>query len=153
MKKTKKIIDNDQIKVLEDQVTDLDLKWKRALADYQNLEKRTDNERKSFIRFANAALIERILDIIDDLERASKHLKDDGINLIVKQFNDLLKEEQVEEIQALDQIFDPEKMECVEITSGEKDTVTRVTQKGYTMGELILRPAKVEVGSGITKEN
>ena len=78
MKKTKKIIDNSQIKELKAQIIDLDAKWKRALADYQNLQKRTENERKNFIRFANATLIEKPLDIIDDLERAAKHLKDDG---------------------------------------------------------------------------
>ena len=149
----KKTIDNDQTKKFEEQITDLDSKWKRALADYQNLEKRTENERKNFIRFANASLIERTLDIIDDLERAAKHLKNDGIDMIVKRFNDLLKEEDVEEIKAKDQVFDPEKMECVEITSGEKDTVIRVTQKGYTMGDMVLRPAKVEVGSGIKDKN
>ncbi len=153
MKKTKKTIDNSQIKELKAQVIDLDSKWKRALADYQNLQKRTENERKNFVRFANASLIEKILDIIDDLERAAKHLKNDGIDIIVKQFNDLLTEEEVEEIKALNQEFDPETMECVETTSGKKDMVTRVTQKGYTMGDIILRPSKVEVGGGIKEKN
>jgi len=151
MKKTKKTTDNSQIKELKNQLTDLDSKWKRALADYQNLQKRTESERKNFIRFANATLIEKTLDIIDDLERAAKHLKNDGINMIVKQLNDLLIEEGVKEILADGQVFDPEKMECIEITSGKKDIVSRVTQKGYTIGEMVLRPTKVEVGSG-TKE-
>lgn len=153
MKKTKKTIDNSQIKELKAQVIDLDSKWKRALADYQNLQKRTENERKNFIRFANASLIEKTLDIIDDLERAAKHIKNEGIDIIVKQFNDLLIEEEVEEIKALDQEFDPETMECVETTSGEKNMVIRVTQKGYTMGDIILRPSKVEVGGGTKEKN
>ena len=153
MKKTKKTIDNSQVKELKAQIIDLDSKWKRALADYQNLQKRTENERKNFVRFANASLIEKTLDIIDDLERAAKHLKDDGVDMIVKQLNDLLTEEGVKEIKALDQEFDPKAMECVETTSGEKNMVTRVTQKGYTIGDMILRPSKVEVGGGIKEKN
>ena len=153
MKKTKKTIDNSQVKELKAQIIDLDSKWKRALADYQNLQKRTENERKNFVRFANATLIEKTLDIIDDLERAAEHLKDDGVDMIVKQLNDLLTEEGVEEILAIDQVFDPEKMECVEITSGEKDIVSDVTQKGYTIGDMVLRPSKVEVGGGTKEKN
>ena len=148
MKKTKKTKGNDQIKELNNRVEDLDSKWKRALADYQNLQKRVENERSTFIRLANASLIEKVLNIKDDLERAANHLNDAGIDMIIKQLDDVLNEEGVEEIDALNQTFNPESMECVETKPGKKDIVLSVSQKGYAIKDFILRPAKVEVGDG-----
>jgi len=153
MKKVQKTRDNDQIKILEEKIIDLDSKWKRALADYQNLQKRTENDKSRFAKLANATLVEKLLSIIDDLERAAAHVKDEGINMIVKQFSILLEEEGVEEIIAHGQVFNPETMECVEITAGEKEMVVKVAQKGYMLNDFILRPAKVEVGSGIKENN
>ena len=143
-----KKIRKDLTSELKKQADEFESKWKRALADYQNLQKRVENERSSFAKMANAILISEILGIVDDLERAAKYLKDEGLNIVVKRLEDLLKREGVEEIEAGGKEFDPEIMEAVENVEGQKNKVMRVVQKGYMMGQSVLRPAKVEVGNG-----
>lgn len=125
---------------------ELESQWKRALADYQNLEKRTQQERQQYLRIANASLLAKILPILDDLERASQHLKDQGLALVLKQLEAVLTSEGATEIQALHQEFDPKLMECIDKTPGENNLVSRVDLRGFMMGELVLRPAKVAVG-------
>jgi molecular chaperone GrpE (heat shock protein) len=76
MKKTQKTHtpDNpkeDLVDELKQEVIDLDSKWKRALADYQNLEKRTLTDRQTFVKLANLSLVSSLLPVLDDLERAS----------------------------------------------------------------------------------
>ncbi|GAG39247.1 unnamed protein product, partial [marine sediment metagenome] len=71
------------IKELHAQIKDLTDKWKRALADYANLEKRTAGEKQDFIKFSNAVLLDKLLSVLDDLERAEHHLKDKGLTLAV----------------------------------------------------------------------
>ena len=143
-----KKIKKDQVHKLDNQVNEYEDKWKRALADYQNLQKRVENERSTYAKMANAVLIVEILGILDDLERAAKHTKDEGLELVLKRFDDLLKREDVVEIEAMGNDFDPESMEAIESVMGDDNKVMNVVQKGYMMGEAVLRPAKVEVGNG-----
>lgn len=139
---------NDQIGQLEQNAAEFEAKWKRALADYQNLEKRVEKQQQQFVRLANLSLIDRLLPVIDDLNRAAQHLNDDGLNLVLKQLSELLKSEGVEVIESQDKPFNPELMECVDTVPGPKNTVTAVHLEGYTLNGIVLRPAKVEVGSG-----
>jgi len=132
----------------KDQLDQLDQKWKRALADYQNLEKRVKNQQVEFVKFASAALIDKLLTVVDDLERAASHTKDKGIGLIASQFKDILKTEGVEEIIALGKKFDPETMDATEMTTGKKNIINKIVLKGYTLNGKVLRPAKVHVGKG-----
>lgn len=142
IKKDKEVV---QLKV---RVTDLENKWKRALADYDNLEKRITAEKVDFIKFSNAALIDKLLGVLDDLERAEEHLKNKGLSLAVKQFRRALETEGIEEIKALGEKFDPELMDCLEIVKGPKNVVTEICQKGYNLAGKVLRPAGVRVGKG-----
>jgi molecular chaperone GrpE len=123
-----------------------DSKYLRALADYQNLEKRVEREKENFVRFANAVLILKMLPILDNLERANEHLKDQGIELVIKQFKDALSSEGVTEIEAVGAAFNPELHEAIEKISGEEGKVLSVVEKGYRLGEKVIRPAKVRVG-------
>jgi molecular chaperone GrpE len=136
-----------EIDKLNEQVAELDQKWKRALADYQNLEKRTHTDRQTFVKIANLSLIAHLLPVIDDLERATQHLKDQGLEMILKQLMTVLKNEGVMEIDANGKEFDPNLMECVEKQEGEENVVVEVTTKGFTLHDMIIRPAKVVVGS------
>src|SRR3989344_1493931 len=129
-------------------IAELEEKWKRAIADYKNLERRGKEQQQAFVKFANAVLIEKLLDAVDDLDRASGHLKDAGLNLVVRRFKDILKSEGVEEIETKMREFDPNLMECIEKVSGEKNKVVKVDATGYTLNGKILRPAKVLVGKG-----
>ena len=135
---------NDLLK----QVKDLDNKWKRALADYQNLEKRLEREKREFVKFSNAALLDKLLAVLDDLERAELHLKDKGLKIALDQFRSVLRTEGIEEIKALGKKFDPNLMDCVEVVKGKKDRVIGVVRKGYSLNNKVFRPVRVKVGQG-----
>jgi len=130
----------------QEQVADLENKWKRAMADYANLEKRLDKEKESFVRFANAALLLKVLVLFDDLVLVQKHIKDGGLSLVIKKFKDVLANEDMEEVCIIGQEFDPGCMEAVEKVPGEKNKVVEICSTGYRMGDKVLRPAKVKVG-------
>lgn len=140
-------------KITREQLSELEAKWKRALADYQNLEKRTAAEKNQFIKFANITLIIKLLTILDNLERAYTHVKDQGLEMVLNQFRQVLKEEGVEEIQAAGKDFDPQHMECVDKKVGQNNKVVEMIQKGYTVHGQVVRPAKVVVGSQSEEKN
>ncbi|MCX7881258.1 MAG: nucleotide exchange factor GrpE [Patescibacteria group bacterium] len=121
-------------------------KYLRALADYQNLEKRVKQEKEEMVRRTNQQLIIKILPIIDDLEKAAIFVKDEGLKIIKNKMIQFLKNEGVEEIDVLNKTFDPYLCEAVEIVKGEEDDkVVAVIKKGYRQGEKILRVAQVKV--------
>jgi molecular chaperone GrpE len=126
----------------------LEFQLKRTLADYQNLKKRIDSDKSNFIKFASASILSKLLSVLDDLERAEAHLKDQGLNLALDQFRSVLKTEGVEEINILNQVFDPQRADCVELIKGEKNKIINIIQKGYSLNGKVLRPAKVKVGQG-----
>jgi molecular chaperone GrpE len=125
-------------------------KWLRALADYKNLERRVEENQSQLIMLANASLLSKLLPTLDLMETALKHVEDQGFIMIVKQFQEALKSEQVHEIEALEHSFDSATMECVETKPGEKDQVIEVLKKGYRYKEFVLRPAQVIVGNGVS---
>jgi molecular chaperone GrpE len=139
--KLKKLIE-EQKKQIEEYKT----KYLRALADYQNLEKRVNLEKQELIKMANKNLLLKILPIVDDLEKAEIFVKDDGLKLIKDNFLKFLKNEGVEEIEVLGKEFNPQLAEAVEVVKGEKDNiVVEVLRKGYHLGDKILRVAQVKV--------
>jgi len=133
---------------LEEKIADLENKWKRALADYINLEKRFEKEKKVLAQFANAQLLDKILPILDELEICAKHLKNKGLAIALVRFQDVLKSEGVEEIKVQGERFNPETMDAVEVVKGPKNKVMEIVLKGYFLNEKVLRPAKVKVGQG-----
>src|SRR3990170_1700303 len=85
--KTAQTIDTEN-KDKKQQVTDLEDQLKRALADYRNLERRVDEERKLLSQLSSIILIEKLLPILDNLESAQKHLNDQGLEMVIKQFKE-----------------------------------------------------------------
>jgi molecular chaperone GrpE len=130
--------------------------WQRAAADFQNYKRRTEQERQEVALFANASLIINILPILDDLERALQsveaHLAGltwvDGIRLIYRKFLAVLEASGVKEIQTEGQDFDPRYHEATMFGEGEEGKVVAEVQKGYMLGDRVLRPAMVVVGRG-----
>lgn len=120
--------------------------WKKALADYQNLEKRVAAERTEWIRGANKDLILRILPVLDTLTLASLHDKNDSLQISIKQFEDVLKAEEIEKIETEGKDFNPATMECVATIEGENNKVLQETRSGYMLNDKVLRPAQVKVG-------
>ncbi len=133
---------------LEAKTLELDNSLKRALADYQNLERRLEKNKTEYVQFANQSLLDKFLPILDHLELAQNHLKDPGLQMVIENFYNVLLSEGIKEIPALHQTFDPNLMDCVEVVAGPKDQVTKVLTKGYLYHHKVLRPSKVEVGNG-----
>jgi len=136
------------IQTLKDQLAELDTNWKRALADYQNLEKRTREQQSMMAQLACLSLIERLLPVLDHLDLAAKHLNDPGLSMVQKQLEMVLEEEGVSTILAANHVFDPTTMECVEQVEGEKEMVMEVVANGYQIGNRVIRPSRVKVGMG-----
>ncbi|MBW6441730.1 nucleotide exchange factor GrpE [Patescibacteria group bacterium] len=135
-----------KIKELEDKVESLDNSWKRALADYKNLEKRTAEEKESFLSFVKIQVLESFLPFFDNLEKLEEHSKDEGLKITLKDLQRVLNLMGVQEIEAEGKDFDPNTMEAIEMTEGEKNKVLKIHQKGYLLNGNLLRPAKVAVG-------
>ena len=130
--------------------------WQRAAADFQNYKRRTDQEREELGRLANAALVINILPILDDMERALTSVDArlagltwiDGIRLIYRKFQAVLEASGVREIKAEGQDFDPRYHEAVMYGEGEEGKVISEVQKGYMLGDRVIRPSAVVIGRG-----
>jgi molecular chaperone GrpE len=144
----KKIKTNQELEDLKVQVANLENNYRRALADYQNQERRYKETQSQLVSMANAILIEKLLFPLDTLQTAQKHLKDQGLQMTIDNIFSILTGEGLEEIKSDDQEFDPLTMDCLEITEGEKNKVIETINKGYLLSGKVLRPAKVKVGSG-----
>ncbi len=135
-----------KIAELEQQLAQEQNKYLRALADYQNLEKQTARFREEFTKYANVGLIRKQLEVLDDLEKAQEHLADSGLKLIIEKLKNILAEEGLEELQLEGTEFDPNLAEVVSTEMGEQDNIiVKVLQKGYKLGEKIVRVGKVVV--------
>lgn len=128
----------------------------RARADYQNLERRAQEERREFGRYQATALVLNFLPVLDDLQRALETSPDpesvaawaEGVQLVEQKFRGVLEAAGVTEIEAMGVPFDPELHEAVASAPGPEGQVISVTRKGYMMQERVIRPATVVVGSG-----
>lgn len=129
-------------------VEEYEQNWKRAVADYQNLKRRSEEDRLRIVKYANSELLSELLPVLDNFESLLKHNSDEGLKITVKHFTDILKNIGLVEIEVLGLDFDPTLCEAVEMVPGEKNKVVEVLQKGYRYQDKLLRPAKVNVGMG-----
>jgi len=150
-KTTKQSTQPDIAKKLEhllEENRQLSEKLNRSLADYQNFEKRVEAQRQIFITLALSSIFDKILASLDDLHIVDKHLNDKGLKMAIIKFENVLKSEGLEEIEALGQTFDPQTMDCVDTTNKvKKDLISEVKKKGYKFNGQIIRPAHVIVGT------
>jgi len=134
----------------------------RLQADFDNYKKRQEKKQKEFIEFANEELINNLLSVLDNLERAldaTENEKDtkaikEGINNTLKEFRNILNKEGVKPMQSIGHRFDPYKHEAVMRINTDKyseDTITEEFRKGYYIKSKVLRPAMVKVAVS-TKE-
>ena len=132
--------------VLKKQLDEATAQWKRALADYQNLEKRVNEERRELIQYSVKNFITELLAIVDDFEKAETHLKDPGLTLALKKLRDLLKREGVEKMEVMGKEYDIHTMEALILDEdGQDGKVLAELRTGYTMHGSVLRPAQVKV--------
>ncbi len=147
-KKEKEMVPKEDYDALDDH-------FKRILAEFENFKKRSKKERESLYNSILSDVVEVILPVLDNLENAVKVETQDeaykqGIELVLKQFNDVLKSKGIEEIEALGETFDPELHEAVrsvqDETKGEKEIV-EVYRKGYKIGSKVIRHSMVAVAN------
>lgn len=139
MKKNDKQKENKDLENIENQL-------KRAIADYQNLEKRVALERSEWIKTSNKDLLLRLLPGLDSLILALKHTQDEGVKVSIKHFLDILEFEGVKKIETVGENFDPNLMEAVSTVVGEEGKVIEELRAGYKIFDNVLRPAQVIVG-------
>jgi molecular chaperone GrpE len=126
----------------------------RLQAEFDNYRRRVDRERETMYAMAKADLIQKILPVVDDLERMLNHHQEgehrtEGVRLIYKNLTKILTEEGLEEVPSLGMPFNPDVHEAVgvEETDEEQDgMVVEEWQKGYRFGNRLLRPSRVKVG-------
>jgi len=135
---------------LKKQVEEYRNKYLRALADYQNLEKRVVEEKELIIKSANRNLILKLLPFLDALDKAEVFIKDQGLKIVKENLIKVLKEIGVEEIDVLNKPFDPITSEAIDIIASDKDNiVVEVLRKGYRFQDKILRVAQVKVSKKV----
>lgn len=128
----------------------------RLKAEFENFKKRMDKEKAEFLNFANQSLIYDLLNIIDNFERAvdaadktnDHKLLHQGVEMILKDLHNLLKEKGLSKIESLGKPFDPTKHEAVsqvELEEQPDHTIVEELQAGYTINGRVVRPAKVKV--------
>lgn len=145
-----KKIDQKKETPLESELKEEIHKWKhnylRALADYDNLERRTYQTNKASQEKIAKTILLKFLDVLDDIEQGNIFIKDKGLQLVKDKFIKILLEEGVKELEVIEKPFDPYTSECVEVIAGKKDnTIIEVVRKGYILHGEIIRPARVKV--------
>ncbi len=146
-----------RIEVLEKEVSDHKDAYLRATADYKNLKRRYDTERIELIGRASAAVLLKLLPVVDDLNRAISSVTAEvagslwygGFKLIPNKLQQLLDSEGITAIATVDSAFDPNLHEAIayEPSDAAHDgLVVAELQRGYLLRDKVLRPAMVKVG-------
>ncbi len=139
-------------------------KYKYLLAEYDNYRKRVEKEAEIRVKNEKAKLLLKLIDIKEDLERAynasikaeSKDHIIEGLKNIVKNMDNMLKDEGVSPIEALNKQFDPNLHEVISIIKDNtlpEYTITKEFRKGYMIDNIVIRPSLVEVSKRDENDN
>ena len=144
----------EQLRLKDEEIANQKDTFLREKAELENFKKRLTKEKDDFVQFANERLLQELIQIEDNLERALEvpnatleSLKE-GVEMIQKQFSTFLKNQKVEPIEAIGKDFDPTLHEVLnqqESEEHEENTVIEQYSKGYTLNGRILRPTKVVI--------
>ncbi len=143
---------------LQEKYDQLNQQYVRLAADFDNYRKRQEQERENLIKFGTENALKNLLEILDNFERGQKTLEgvDDcekvkeSFNLVHKQVCETLSKLGLEEIKAIGEEFDPNFHEAVmrtPTTEHPEHTVITELQKGYKLGDKVLRPTLVNVAT------
>jgi molecular chaperone GrpE len=145
----------DRLAALEAERDEAIDRWKRAAADFDNYKKRAAREREETVAFANERLVKELLPILDDLERAlaavGEHEEatvEEGVRLVHRSLESLLERNGVRLIETNGK-FDPHVHEALlsQPSDAEEGSVIDVVQKGYAIGDRVVRPARVVIAA------
>ena len=154
--KTIKIKESEHCKLIEEAVRYKD-KYVRLYAEFENARKRMERDKQEFIRYANEGLIVEFLEILDNLERSVEAARANhqdytafvkGIEMVMAHIHDLLKKNGVRAVEAEGKMFDPHSHEVLmqeESEAFDEGAVIAELQKGYCLGDRVIRTAKVKV--------
>ena len=139
----------------QQELDELNDRYKRVLAEFENYKKRSGKERETLYNSILSDIVEVFLPIVDNLENAVKAETQDeeyrkGVELVLKQFKDILKAKGIEEIPAIGETFDPSLHEAVSsIQDPEKNAQETVQEyrKGYKIGHKVIRHSMVVVAN------
>ncbi len=131
-------------------------RYVRAQADFDNFRRRTRLEKEEFAKYASLKLIEQLLPVVDNFERALSSSKDNkdfdalikGLEMTFRQLDGVLEQEGLKPIEAVGQPFNPEFHQAimqVESEEHEEGIVVEEVQKGYLLKDKVIRPAMVKV--------
>lgn len=139
----------------EKELEELTDRYKRVLAEFENYKKRSSKERETLYNSILGDVVGAFLPVVDNLENALKaETKDSeykkGIELVLKQFKDILKSKGVEEIAGVGETFDPSQHEAVSSIQDPEKGVQEIVQeyrKGYKIGSKVIRHSMVVVAN------
>ena len=133
-------------------------RYRRSLAEVENMRRRTQTEKQENLKYANFNIVSDLLVIFDDFDRAIEHGKKDpcettsfleGIEMIAMQFGELLfKKYGVVKYGEINDLFDPNIHQAFMMEEGEyeKETIIEVFRKGFMLHDRVIRPAQVKIG-------
>ena len=139
---------------LRNQLEEANSRHLRLAADFDNYKKRARQEQQDTVQYASAALVERLLPVLDDFHRALEHAPagvDEGwlrgVRLTLQKLDEVLASQGVQPIEAIGAKFDPKVHEAVGSEESEEpeDTVIAELRRGYRMNDRVLRPALVKL--------
>ena len=145
----------DTILLQKEQLEEQEDRLKRLMAEFDNFKKRSSKEREGLYNSLVSDIFSSLLPVIDNLEKAVEAKTEDeaykqGVELVLKQFKDVLSANGVEEIETVGQVFDPELHEAVasvtDETLGEK-VIKEEYRKGYKIGSKVIRHSMVVVAN------
>jgi molecular chaperone GrpE len=155
------VLTPEQIEELKNKAAKSDEHWDRLLratADFENFKKRATRERQEAIKFANEALLRKLISVLDNFDMALAAANDSqnnpveslrtGISMMHQQFKNVLAEAGLEEIDATGKAFDPNWHEAVaqqEAADSPEGQVLRQHRTGYKLRDRLIRPASVVV--------
>ena len=139
----------------QQELDELNDRYKRVLAEFENYKKRSGKERETLYNSILSDIVEVFLPIVDNLENAVKAETQDeeyrkGVELVLKQFKDILKAKGVEEIPAIGETFDPSLHEAVSSIQDPEKNAQEIVQeyrKGYKIGHKVIRHSMVVVAN------
>ncbi len=155
-KKSKKSsVSAEQIKKLEEELQNQKDLLLRTAAEFDNFKRRTEKERIAAAEFTSANLLKKLLPVFDNVDRANAADKDSadyakGVEMIVKMLTDAVKDLGLVELGAVGETFDPQYHEAVMHIEDEnfgENVISNVLQKGYKIGDTVIRPAMVQVAN------
>ena len=146
----------EKLEAAERRAAEAEAGWQRARADYQNLKRRTDEQRAESASIAGDRLLIRVLDLADDFDLAVEHVPEEhadspwvgGISAIDRKLRALLEAEGIEAMGGEGEPFDPQTQQAISYEDTEDvpdGTVIKILQRGFTIHGRVLRPALVAV--------